>query len=425
MRLPTVISLWMRGSVGKGTLAVTVWQGIRVGSQALWMIAVARALGPSGYGGFAGATGLATALGSLTGMGFGLVMLQDASRDPRAFAGGWKRAIIACLTSGAILWGAFVVAAPLVVPLSTWTLAAVGIPELICFPLTIVSSYAFQSRERMGWAGAMYSLVPASNILAVTCFFLFTSDRSLMAYLPWHAGCSIAAALAGYLLVNVLLRPGFARLSVTRRDLNEAFGYSLMRVVDNGLGSLDKTLVLRLAGAEAAGIYTAAYRLVAVLALPVTSLAMAALPRLFRVGGDPDEGRHFVRRLTIFAAAGGLAAMIGVLILAEIIPWLLGPRFEASTGFARWLAPFPLLFGLSSLGCNILVTSRLRHYRIAVQLLGLVTLTGGIVALVPAFGLGGAAAALMTAHLVIVLTIWWIVRHTSSHRAASPYHRVR
>jgi O-antigen/teichoic acid export membrane protein len=412
------ISRWLSGRLAKGALAATLWQGLRVGSQALWMIVIARALGPSGYGAFAGAAGLATALGSLTGLGFGLVMLQDASRDPAAFAGGWKRAVAVCVASGALLWLAFLFSAPFVIPLPVWQLAAIGIPEVICFPLTIVSSYAFQTRERMGWAGAMYSLVPGSNLCAAVCFFSFAEEHTLATYLPWHAGSSVVAALLGHAMVTRLLRPGPAPLSMMRRDASEAFGFSLMRVIDNGLGSLDKTLVLRLAGTETAGIYTAAYRLVTVLSLPVTSLSMAALPRLFRAGHGEDENPRFVRHLVTYAGAGGVAALIGVLVLSKVIPWLLGGAFAASATFARWLCLFPLFFGLSSLGCNILIASNLRRYRIWVQLLGLFALTGGMIVLVPAFGLAGAAVALLTAHGVIVLTIWGVVRHTGAQKKA-------
>ena len=328
--------------------------------------------------------------------------------------------MVAILASGGVFWMGFILTAPLLVPLPgpAWQFAAIGLPELVCFPLTIIASYAFQTRERMGFAGAMYALVPASNLLAVALYFLLGHVRSLAGYLPWHAASSILAALLGHCLVSHLLRPGPARFSVTRRDASEAMGFSLMRVVDNGLGSLDKTLVLRLAGAEAAGIYTAAFRLVAVLALPVTSLAMAALPRLFRLGdlAEPD-GKAFVRRLALFALGGGVLALIGVFVLSFALPLLLGPSFAKSAGFARWLCLFPLFFGLSSLGCNVLIASRLRRYRIGAQLAGLATLVVAMVASVPTHGLAGAAASLLAAHGVIVLTVWWVVRGAGRHAA--------
>jgi len=418
IRLTDWASRWASGKIARGTLAATLWQLVRVGSQALWTIALARSLGPYGYGGLAGVAGLATAIGSLSGVGFGLLMLQDASRDPSSFSTAWKHAVWAIFLSGSVFLVAFAFLAPLLVSLSGpgWQFAAIGLPELICFPLTITASYAFQTRERMGFAGAMYALVPASNLLAATLYFAFGQTRSLEGYLPWHAGSSVIAALTGYVLVTSLLRPGKARLSMTRRDAGEALGFSLMRVVDNGLGSLDKTLVLRLAGAEAAGIYTAAFRLVAVLALPVTSMAMAALPRLFRLGelAEP-EGQAFIRRLTLFALGGGVLALLGVFVLSLALPLLLGQSFASSAAFARWLCLFPLFFGLSSLGCNVLVASRLRRSRIAAQVAGLVTLTLAMAVSIPAYGLAGAAGSLLAAHGVIVLTVWWVVHRGRRH----------
>jgi O-antigen/teichoic acid export membrane protein len=403
---------WLSGSVARGAVVATIWQAVRVAGQALWTISLARSLGPVGYGGFAGAAGLATAVGSLSGLGFGLVMLQDASRDASEFSRAWRRAVVAVFASGSVFLLAFIMVAPrfLGLPGPSWQYVAIGIAELLCFPLTVLASYAFQARERMGFAGAMYTLVPLSNLSAVAFYAAMGGTRSLSGYLPWHALSSILAAGAGIAFVVILLRPGPSHFSITRRDAAEAAGFSLMRVVDNGLGSLDKTLVLRLAGAEAAGIYTAAFRLVAVLALPVTSMAMAALPRLFRLGDlTRPHGQTFIRRLTMFGLVGGGVASLAVLALSLVLPLLLGTSFQASAGFARWLCLFPLLFGLSSLGCNILMAAHFRRLRIAAQLMGLLTLVAAMYLLVPPFGLPGAAAALLTAHAVIVIAVWTAV----------------
>src|SRR5262249_835319 len=157
----------------------------------------------------------------------------------------------------------------------------IGIPEILCFPLTYVASYAFQVHERLGWAGALNALIPLGNLAAVAGFLILAPRHSLGFYLPFHTAFAVVAAMLGLLLVHKLLRPSAATLSIRRRDAREALGFSLMRLADNGLTSLDKTLVLLLAGSEIAGIYSSAYRLVVVMATPATSLGVAALPRLF------------------------------------------------------------------------------------------------------------------------------------------------
>src|SRR5690348_9878651 len=119
----------------RNTLLATGWQGIRVALQALWVVLLARAIGPGEYGAFAGTAGLATAMGSLTGLGFGMLMVQDASRNHEHFSAAWKRALHMALISGLALWAIYMVAAPALfgTRMSLWSYAAIGLPELICF----------------------------------------------------------------------------------------------------------------------------------------------------------------------------------------------------------------------------------------------------------------------------------------------------
>jgi O-antigen/teichoic acid export membrane protein len=55
------------------------------------------------------------------------------------------------------------------------------------------------------------------------------------------------------------------------------------------------------------------------------------------------------------------------------------------------------------------MAAHFRRLRIAAQLMGLLTLVAAMYLLVPPFGLPGAAAALLTAHAVIVIAVWTAV----------------
>src|SRR5690348_2958119 len=218
----------------RNTVLATGWQGIRVALQAVWVVLLARAVGPGDYGSFAGMAGLAAAMGSLTGLGFGMLMVQDASRDREHFSSAWKRAFRMTLISGFALWAIYMIVAPLLfrTHMSLWSYAAIGLPELICFPVTIVAAYAFQLHERMGWAGALFTLITIGNLIAVTAFLLATPAKMLAFYLPFHAVGSILAAGCAVALVIRLLAPSTAAFSLTRRDMREGFGFSLMRIAD-------------------------------------------------------------------------------------------------------------------------------------------------------------------------------------------------
>jgi O-antigen/teichoic acid export membrane protein len=391
-----------------GAALLTFWQLIRVGLQALWMLVIARTLGASGYGLLAGYTGLASAMGAFTGLGFGLTMLQEASRDHSRFGTTLRHASGATVISGTGLWLLFTVAGNALLGhgLPTFAIACVGIAELLAFPTAILSSYAYQAHDRPGMAGMMYAVIPASNLLAVAAFLVCGSDRSLTGYVPYHAGFACIGATGAWIVMRCHLTPGKAQAPLpTRSEIKESAGFSLMRVVDTAMVALDKSLVLRLAGPEVAGYYTVAFRLASVLAIPVSALAMAALPRLFRAR-KPAETTRLATSLLSASAVFGILAAIGMLASASLLPWLLGASFADTAHAARMLCATPLLLGLAATGANVLVTSQRRLLRTAAQATGLAVLYGLGVLLVPRDGIEGAAAMLQGALAVTALLLW-------------------
>ena len=404
----------------RNTVLATGWQGIRVALQALWVVLLARAVGPGDYGSFAGTAGLATAMGSLTGLGFGMLMVQDASRNHEHFPTAWKRALHMTLISGLALWAIYMVVAPILFRsnMSLWSYAAIGLPELICFPVTVVAAYAFQLHERLGWAGALFTLITIGNLVAVTAFLFLAPAGGLAFYLPLHAMGAVLAALCAVAFVVRVLAPPRAVFSLSRRDAREGLGFSLMRIADTGMTSLDKTLVLLLAGSQITGIYSSAYRLVAVLAMPATSLGMAALPRLFRThaeGSAPARKSNLVGVLLAATAAYGAVAAVLVYLLSGVLPILFGPAFAQAAQAARWLAISPLLYGLYALGCNVLVTSHRRTPRILAQAAGIVILAATALLWIPRFGLKGAAGMLLFTQFATALLLWGLILLNRRH----------
>ena len=277
-------SLLPMGQLARSTYLTSGWLTLRVAAQTVWLVFIARTLGPSEYGLFAGITALAATAGTLTGLGFGVLMLQDVSRKIGVFSSAWKRALGMSIASGAVLCLLYVVLAPHLFTTSVGrgVLLAVGITELICFPIVITASYAFQAHERMGWAGVLHALIPAGNLIAFCTFARWSPTDGLAGYLPFHAALAAITALTSIALVQRTLSPGTAGFMPTVRDMREGAGFTVMRLTDTALNSLDKTLVLQLANSHMAGIYSAAYRLISVATLPLVSLSMSVLPRLLK-----------------------------------------------------------------------------------------------------------------------------------------------
>lgn len=184
---------------------------------------------------------------------------------------------------------------------------------------------------------------------------------------------------------------------------------------NGAVASWDKALVLRLAGSELSGLYAAAYRFAALLAMPIDSLVMAVMPRLFRhgssVGGDPGLLRY------VFCAVAGYGIVAGaaLALLAPALAWLLGPAFSVAIDVARGIALMVPLYGLRQLGGHLLVAHDRRKELAAIDTVALVLMTVLAILVVPTYGLTGAVIMIVTTELSLVIMTWVAVfRHVAA-----------
>lgn len=403
-------------SLARGASFILAWQAARALLQGIWAIGLARLLGPSAYGLFAGLAGLAAALGTLTGLGFGLLMLKSVSRRPGSFSLHWTRVLIISLSTSCLLLVAFLLGASSLAGtrVPPELLVAIALPELLCLPLLLASGYAFQAHECMGWGGAMAILAPLGNVVALSLFVSTGGAGELSGYLSWHLWTALTATAIGLLLVTVRLRPGFGPVALGSGDLADAGGFTAMRSIDVGLSTLDKTLVLRLAGEQVAGHYTAAYRLAALIALPMVSLAVAATPRLFRATElDTAERLRLVHKLGLAGLAAALASIPIAWTGARALPLLFGPAFEPAAAVASAGIALPGLLGMTTLGCSALMALGGKTQRIVAQALALATL-GSLMALwVPTSQGRGAMFAIQATLLCLALVVWVLTLHAA------------
>jgi O-antigen/teichoic acid export membrane protein len=406
------------GALARDTARVGFWQAMRIGGQAAWVLLLARLLGPQGYGTFVGVAGLATAIGGFTGLGLGLVMLQDVAREPALFGTRWREAITVSVASGLVLALLFAAAARWVVGLAVPldVLLALALSEVLLFPIVSVAAFAFSSQQRVGLAAALPAMASLGRVLAALAFWLLVPQRTLAAYVWFHAGALLLCAALAWIWVHRALRPPARAFRLDRRDLGEGLGFSVVWMVGNALASLDKTLVLRLAGAEIAGLYAVTYRFAAVLALPVDALTMAAGPRLFRHGGGTHKQPGLIRRLLLGALLYTVVAGLVMSLVAGVLPWLLGPKFQPAVDAARWMALFVPCYGVRLLGSNVLMAGDCKKLRAGIESCGLGLLVLLAFCWLPAHGLRGAVAMICVTEAVLAsavwMAIWWRRMHT-------------
>jgi O-antigen/teichoic acid export membrane protein len=407
-----------RGRLARNTIAVALWSATRVGVQALWLVVAARLLGPAGYGTFAGLSGLATTLSGFVGAGLALVMYQDVANHPGRFGLRWRQTIVTSLATGAVFAAALLAfGGRLAGGLDAHVVLAIAIAELFGFPLTSAAAFAFGSHERMGWSVALPALLGVARLIALGLFQLF-GDGTLASYAWFHACASLVWAAFAIGLVQVLLKPPATPFAIGRADLREGLGFTVLWVTSIALGSFDKALALRFAGAEVAGLYTSAYRLATVLALPMDALLTASMPRLFREGGGTSTPRLTPILFALTLAYGALAGVV-LWFAADLLPLLLGAKFAAAAHAARGLAFFLPCYGLRYLGTNLLMARRCKTERVVIEICGIAALTALGAWWLPRDGLDGAIRMVITAEALLALASWSALAWAGRRRLAT------
>jgi O-antigen/teichoic acid export membrane protein len=405
--LPASLRQYRPGRLAVNTALGTLWQSIRIAGQALWVIVIARQLGPDGYGTFSGVAGLALTLGGFTGLGLGLVMHQTTSREAARFSAYWHNALRLILGSGIVFTAMFAIFAPRLAEwhVSFWPITAIGLAEITCFPVCTLCTFAFAAHERLGWSAGIPVIVTVMRLFAALCLAGF-STQALDTYAWLHLAASAIAASASVAVTVRILRPAPVKARATFSDIREGLGFSALWASGTALTSLDKSLVFIFGGSMIAGLYAAAYRLASVLAQPMDALASAAMPRLFRRGAGDQSHPRMLTHLAL--AIAGYASLIGFILwmTAGLLPFVLGEAFESAVPATRWLTLFLPCYGLRILGTSVLMASGRKLQRVLVETSGLVVLFLLTMWWVPMHGLQGAVQAVIIAEAIVASAAW-------------------
>ena len=273
-------------------------------------------------------------------------------------------------------------------------------------------------------SGALSSLFNAREEMRISALFgVLSSVTTAVFVLAALAagvgllGVLVAATLANlpplvYLVLRWRQRMGMPGLEIDtsfwRLALRRSFPYALLGVIGLVYFRIDALLLTWMKGAEATGIYTAAYRLLdAVTDVPGVIVA-AMFPTLSRLH---VESKAKVRRTYLGALATlallGLPVLVGMLLFAHpVIELLYGDEFARSAGVLQLLAVAVFLIFVDTANTMVLYAGEdLRP----VVVLSLVTMTANILlclALIPPYGERGAALAtiLSTALSIVIFT---------------------
>jgi O-antigen/teichoic acid export membrane protein len=209
----------------------------------------------------------------------------------------------------------------------------------------------------------------------------------------WMYLSSTVVAASGTLLwtVRQLGRPRLA-LWRLRNEWVEGFYFSISQSSQSIYNDIDKVMLTRLAMLDAAGIYAAAYRLVDVACTPFKSLLAAAFPGFFRAGSAGVVGTiRYMRKLLYRAVGYALVASVTLIVLAPVVPRVLGTEYVHVVEALRWLAALPVLRAVHYFLADALTGAGHQGMRSVVQFFVAVVNVALNLWIIPAYSWRGAA----------------------------------
>jgi O-antigen/teichoic acid export membrane protein len=407
-------SVWMIGG-----------QFAALAAQATYFVLIGRALGSREYGAFVGVAALIGALSQFSSLGMEMILVRDVSRDRGAFARTWSHALMLSAAGFLVLLGiattiAHFVLRPELRGLVPWIALADG----LLGKLIQMAARAFQGAGRLAWTARLTALTAAARALTAVVVWLYARAHGLhptalfWAHVYWIA--TLAVALFAVALTSLQLGwPRFSRIH--RADLSQGLSFSLSSSSISLYNDIDKTFLVSLGQTYAAGIYSAAYRVIDAASAPLMAIHAAAAPRFFREGSAGIEAarsfaRFLLRRTLLYALGISVLLAVG----APIVPVLFGPSFQGSIRVLRWLALLPVLRALHYAWGSAITASASQWNRTATQFAAAALNLCLNALLIPRWSWRGAAVASLLTDAALALLSYGVLAHLLRREQTTP-----
>ncbi|MBV8115002.1 MAG: oligosaccharide flippase family protein [Silvibacterium sp.] len=391
-------------------------QFLSMALQAVYFVLMGRTLGSREYGAFVGVVALVALLSQFSSLGMEMILLRNISRDRASFAATWGNALrisgcgFVVLLAVAWLLGRLTLG-PELRALLPW----IAVSDALFGKLVQLASRAFQGAGEMRYCAKLATSVYAGRavLAAALCFYVHRThaiaDASMWARIYWLAPF-VAAVVACWMVTVKLGWPRFERIRL--RDLSEGLSFSFSNSSTSAYNDIDKTFLVSLGQTYAAGIYSAAYRVIDAATAPLYGIYTAATPRLFRAGGRSVRDANIqTRRLLQRTVPYGVVVAVSLYIGAGLLPHLFGPSFRGSVAVLRWLCALPLLRVLHYAWGTTITASASQWNRTAIQL-GAAALNLLLnFLLIPRWSWQGAAVASLITDGSLAISSWVVLRH--------------
>ncbi|WP_354170237.1 oligosaccharide flippase family protein [Arthrobacter sp. UYEF36] len=409
-----------RGNV----LGLLAGQLTRLALQAGYFVILARMLGATGYGAFAAAIALCALVTPFTSLGANTLMLKNVSRDATSAAREWKKALAYTVMGGLLLAAVLTLLAHLIAPpeLSRLSIFQIAIAELIGLKLVELTGAVWQglgqSRPLIVWP----TLLNLIRLVAAGATFFWVGESSLELWATIYTASTLPLGLLVAMRTTSKLGYTKGGMRLRGRDVKEGLLFSVAMSSQNVYNDIDKAMLARIDSVGAAGVYSAAFRIIDMAYAPIRSISAAAYPLYFREGeGGLAAALQLTRKITAPVLIVGSLAAIGAFVTAPVAPLILGADYESAIDVIRLLAPLILLRGLTFLAADTLTGCGRQGFRTGTQIAVAVANICMNLILIPSLGIIGAVVATLFCEFLLA-SILWIYIYVARKRTGGDVH---
>ena len=396
--------------VAKNVAALGIASVLSKAITAVVGILVTRYLGPGPFGDYSAAYAFAGTFVLFTDFGISQLMVQEGSRDESGlpvFLGNVL--VFKVITSSIVYVLMLILMHPAGYNITIQRMVEVlGISTGLNALAGSVYNY-YQTKQQM-YLAAGYQFLTTLLIGVLTVVII-----------AWHGDVVqiTYSHLAVAVVIGIMLYIAISRRMSLRVDL-KALPQMLVRALPFGAAyifyniyfSIDSFMLSIMRTPTELGIYSAAYRLIAVLLFIPGIVTSVIYPVLFQLGvTDKAQHQKTIEKIVKVLGAVGIPGSVLLFVLAKpLIGWLYANRFPASAPIMMILTWF---FALECLGFaigDVLTTTNRQFLRTVIQ--GVAAI-GNILlnlVLIPRMGIYGAAIATLITEVYIFAAYYFVVR---------------
>lgn len=305
----------------------------------VYFIVVANTLSLADFGLFATASAAGIVVSRFAAFGFMSPVYRTATVRPRllglylgGFAGLFILSIPVMVLASAVLFWLFFAG-----KMSLLAFGLILAAEIVGWRLLELVVIINNGLRRFGRGATL--VVAGSAIRAVAAVLFWLGGWSSIEAWGWsYLGANVLSAALGFALFMPKVRLRFVPYLYGRR-MGDAISAAAAEIVFYLQAELDKLLVLGLVGAQTAGIYAIAMRIIDLTALPVRSFNQLVVQAMM----GPQAG--VTTRLRRYGTEAGIATVsIGGLIAIIVLLWLWPHALGRNVATASFI--FPLLLAV-------------------------------------------------------------------------------